>query len=53
MRSQLTIADNITNSLDQDYSVEQAATDRGELMNELELINGDQVFKQLDRLNTA
>ena len=36
MPRQLTIADIITNALDKDYSVEQAATDLGELMNELE-----------------
>ena len=33
-----TIADIITNALDKDYSLEQAATDLGELMNERELI---------------
>ena len=38
MPRQLTIADIITNALDKDYSVDQAATDLGELMNELELI---------------
>ena len=38
MPSQLTIADIITNALDKDYSVDQAATDLGELMNERELI---------------
>ena len=38
MPRQLTIADIITNALDKDYSVNQAATDLGELMNELELI---------------
>ena len=38
MPSQLTIADIITNALDKDYSVDQAASDLGELMNELELI---------------
>ena len=32
-----TIADIIKNALDKDYSLEQAATDLGELMNELEL----------------
>ena len=38
MLRQLTIADIITNALDKDYSVDQAATDLGELMTELELI---------------
>jgi hypothetical protein len=38
MPGQLTIADIITNALDKNYSVEQAATDLGELMNERELI---------------
>ena len=38
MPKQLTIADIITNALDKDYSVDQAATDLGELMTELELI---------------
>ena len=38
MPRQLTIADIITNALDKDYSVDQAATDLGELMTELELI---------------
>ena len=38
MSRQLTIADIITNALDKDYSMEQAATDLGELMTELELI---------------
>jgi len=38
MRSQLTIADIITNALDKNYSVDKTATDLGELMNELELI---------------
>ena len=38
MLRQITIADTITNALDKDYSVEQAATDVGELKNELELI---------------
>jgi hypothetical protein len=33
--------------------LEQAATDLGALMNELELINSDQVIKKLDRLNTT
>jgi hypothetical protein len=34
----LTIADIITNALDKDYSVDQAAKDLGELMMELQLI---------------
>jgi hypothetical protein len=38
MPRQLTLADIITNALDKDYSVDQAATDLGELMNELELM---------------
>jgi hypothetical protein len=38
MLRQLTIADTITNALDKDYSVEQAATDAGEPKNALELI---------------
>ena len=38
MHMQLNIADIITNALDKDYSVEQAATDLGEMMNERELI---------------
>jgi hypothetical protein len=38
MPRQLTIADIITNALDKDYSVEQATTDLGELMSELELM---------------
>ena len=38
MPRQLTIADIITNALDKDYSVDQAATDLGELMTERELI---------------
>ena len=38
MPKQLTIADIITNALDKDYSVDQAATDLGELMTEQELI---------------
>jgi len=38
MHRQLTIADVITNALDKDYSVDQAATDLGELMTELESI---------------
>ena len=38
MFRQLTITDIITNALDKDYSVDQAATDLGELMNERELI---------------
>ena len=38
MLKQLIIADIINNALDKDYSVEQAATDLGELMNELEHI---------------
>jgi hypothetical protein len=38
MPSPLTIADIITNALDKDYSVEQAATDPGGSMTELELI---------------
>ena len=37
MLGQLTIAEIIHNTLDKDYSVEQAATDLGELMNEREL----------------
>ena len=38
MLGQLTIAEIIRNALDKDYSVEQAATDLGELMSERELI---------------
>ncbi len=38
MLRQMTIADIIKNVLNKDYLVEQAATDLGELMNELELI---------------
>ena len=38
MTNQLTFADIITNALDKDYSVDQAATDLGELMTERELI---------------
>ena len=38
MPRQLTIADIIRNALDKDYSVDQAATDLGELMTERELI---------------
>ena len=38
MLGQLTIAEIIHNALDKDYSVEQAATDLGELMSERELI---------------
>ena len=38
MTRKLTIADIITNALDKDYSVDQAATDFGELMTELESI---------------
>ena len=38
MTNQLTFADIITNALDKDYTVEQAATDLGELMTERELI---------------
>lgn len=38
MPRQLTLAAIITNALDKDYSVEQAASDLGELMTELELI---------------
>jgi len=38
MPKQLTIADIITNALDKDYSVDQAAMDLGELMTERELI---------------
>ena len=38
MPKQLTIADIIHNAIDKDYSVENAATDLGELMNEQELI---------------
>ncbi|MGB7934123.1 MAG: hypothetical protein WCH04_18225 [Gammaproteobacteria bacterium] len=38
MPRQLTIADIIHNALDKGYSVEQAAMDLSELMNELELI---------------
>ena len=34
MPKQLTIADIIHNAIDKDYSVENAATDLGELMNE-------------------
>jgi hypothetical protein len=50
---QLTIADIITNAFDKHSSVDQAVTDFGDLMNELELFNSDHVFKHLDRLNTA
>ena len=38
MTNQLTLADIITNALDKDYSVDQAAVDLGELMTERELI---------------
>ena len=38
MLRQLTLSDIITNALDKDYSVDQAATDLGELMTELESI---------------
>ena len=38
MPRQLTLADIITNALDKDYALGQAATDLGELMNERELI---------------
>ncbi|MGB7933572.1 MAG: hypothetical protein WCH04_15345 [Gammaproteobacteria bacterium] len=38
MPRQLTIAEIIKNALDKDYSIEQASTDLGDLMNELELI---------------
>ena len=38
MPRQLTIADIIRNALDKDYSMDQAATDLGELMTERELI---------------
>ena len=38
MSRQLTISDIITNALDKDYSIDQAAADLGELMMELELI---------------
>ena len=38
MSKQLTIADIIRNAIDKDYSMEQAATDLGELMTERELI---------------
>ena len=38
MSRQLTIADIIRNAIDKDYSMEQAATDLGELMTERELI---------------
>ena len=38
MTNQLTLADIITNALDKDYSMDQAATDLGELMTEQELI---------------
>jgi hypothetical protein len=38
MPRQLTIADIITNALDKDYPVDQAAMDLGELMTEQELI---------------
>ena len=38
MHRQTTIADIIKKALDKDYSVEQAATDLGELMTELESI---------------
>ena len=38
MPRQLALSDIITNALDKDYSVDQAATDLGELMTERELI---------------
>jgi hypothetical protein len=38
MHRQTTIADIITSALDKDYSVDQAATGLGELINHLELI---------------
>ena len=38
MPRQLTLADIITNALDKDYSLDQAATDLDDLMNERELI---------------
>ena len=38
MTNQLTFADIIKNGLNRDYSVDQAATDLGELMTERELI---------------
>ena len=38
MPRQLTIAEIICNALDRDYCLDQAATDLGELMKELELI---------------
>ena len=38
MHRKTTIADIIKNALDKDYSVEQAATDLGELMTERDLI---------------
>ena len=38
MTRKLTLAEIICNALDKDYSVEQAATDLGELMTERELI---------------
>jgi len=38
MLRQLTLSDIITNALDKDYSVDQAATGLGELINHLKLI---------------
>jgi len=38
MPRQLTLADIITNALEKDYSVDQAATDLGDLINERVLI---------------
>ena len=40
MPGQMPFSEMITNALDKDYSVELAATDLGELMNELEVIKG-------------
>jgi hypothetical protein len=55
MPKQLTIADIIHNAIDKDYSVENAATDLGELMNEQELIKrrfgpGTDLLKELERI---